>query len=587
MSILDSARDRRHLNARTVLLSVLVLVSFVAPLAILRAQTTTEPAAGRLDFRMAVNRGRGDPVVAEADADRLLKELAQQGPDALKKQHTAMAWFSLDDSAAKDARGMIVGQWNKRWYLLASTDPRHTMLADEAGKRVWGLTRVSVVKDQMDQPAVGFAFDKGGAERFGTFTGSHIGGGLAVLVDREVVSAPTINSAISNSGIISRSQMTAKEASDLVAELQLGMPAVTGPASKPTGWEGFDPEVEVVVPAVLGDLKMPQLRLADGKLVSPPPEEAKQPFGAEWDDWVRQSGVDLMASNNAGFQGLMGFDMAAAPLGHELSAKIAWASALRDLRGKLKPGSPALMSAAGTLPTHYVIQTRNGSLGILSILELTDSPKGVKIRYRLLRPEAGKGSASNSHQSGPQYAGGATSRPVIPTSNTADWQSQLNDAYGLADGQAVKRIQAPFVPARMAYWKTNDPRPAGDHMPVPDQIVFLWNGQDVAHGSWGWGQMDLLGMVLQRVMEWTAGDFEGSADLLTKRVPGDWVVRSGATEQEKVASLLTILQHDLDPSITIKKQQVEREVIVIRGKFQYQPHADASGTNQVILYSDL
>ena len=596
MSILDSTKDRRRLSARAVLLSVLGLVCLVAPLAMLKAQTTAEATAGRLDFRMAVNRGRGDPVVAETDAARLISELARQGPDALEKQNTAMAWFPLsvplDEKPAKVARAMpIAGQWKERWYLLVSTEPKHTMLADEAGKRAWGLVRAYVAKDSMDKPAVGFDFDQAGAERFRALTTAHIGGCLAVLVDGQVENVATINSVIFSSGIITSQQMTEKEVSDLVTRLQRGMPAVSGPVSKPSvsnsrGWDGFDAEVEIVVPAAMGDPKAGVLRLADGKLVIPPPEGAKQPFGAEWNDWARESGVDLMASNNDMFQGLLGFDMAAVPIGRKLPASVAWASSLRDLQGRLKPGSPALMSAAGTLPFHYVIQTRNGILGIISILELTDNPKGVKIRYRLLQADAGKGAATNHHESGPQYAGGATSRPVIPTSDTVDWQSQLKDACRLADGQAVKRVQAPFVPARMSYWKMNDPRPPADHTPAPDQIVFLWNGQVVAHGSWGWGQMDPLGMVLQRVMEWTAGDFEGSADLLTKRVPGDWVVRSGATEQEKVASLLTILQHDLDPSITIKKQQVEREVIVVRGKFQYQRHADASGTNQVILYSD-
>ncbi len=586
MAILDSARDRRHLNARTVLLSVLILICLVGPLAMLKAQTTAVSKTDRLDFRMAIMREGDQPAVSPNDADRLLHELAQQGPDALEKQHTATAWFLLDDSAAKVAGRGIVGQWNEHSYLLASTDSKHTMLADEAGKRAWGLVRVSVAKDAMNQPAVGFDFDKAGAERFAALTGSHIGGTLAVLVDGRVVSAPTINSVISTSGVITRSAMTEKEASDLVARLQRGMPAVSGPVSKPTGWEGFGTEVEIVVPAAVGDPKVGVLRLADGKLVIPPPEEPKNLFGAEWNDWAQQSGVDLTASNNQIFKGLMGFDMAAVPIGQKLPPGLLWARALRDLSPTLKPGSPALLSAAGTLPVHYAIQTRNRTLGILSILELTDSPKGVKIRYRLLLQDTGTGSAANDRPSRPQYPGGASSRPVIPTSNPTGWQSQLNDAYALADGQAVKRVQPPFVPARMAYWRMNDPRPPADRTSAPDQIVFLWNGQGVAHAGSGWGLMDPLGMVLQGVMQWTTADFQGPEELLARRVPGDWVIRSGATEQEKVAGLLTILRHDVDPSITIKKQQVEREVIVARGKFQYQPHADASGTNQVILFTD-
>jgi hypothetical protein len=49
---------------------------------------------------------------------------------------------------------------------------------------------------------------------------------------------------------------------------------------------------------------------------------------------------------------------------------------------------------------------------------------------------------------------------------------------------------------------------------------------------------------------------------------------------------LAILQSDVDPAITIQKQQVEREAIVVRGQFKYQPHEDARSNNFVILYSD-
>ncbi len=176
-------------------------------------------------------------------------------------------------------------------------------------------------------------------------------------------------------------------------------------------------------------------------------------------------------------------------------------------------------------------------------------------------------------------------KPAVAASKAPELQAQFNQVYDLADGEVVRRIRPPFVPARSAFWKaTNNPAP-GDRMPPPDQMVFVWNGQIATAGE-AWGQVDLLNMVLQSVMRWNTGDFEGLPDLLTRSVPGDWVVRAGATEQEKVAGLLAILQRDVDPAITIQKQQVERETIVARGKFEYQPHVDASGGNQMILYSD-
>ena len=182
----------------------------------------------------------------------------------------------------------------------------------------------------------------------------------------------------------------------------------------------------------------------------------------------------------------------------------------------------------------------------------------------------------------PVPAGPASKEPEATTAKDAAWQAKFNRVYGLADGEVVKRIRPPFPPERTEFWKAND-RKKRD---APDQMVLLSGGQ-FTFASRGWGQVDPLKSVLQSVMGWNTGDFEGPADLLAKPVPGDWVVRAGATEQEKVAGLLAILQRDVDPAITIEKQQqAARETIVARGKFEYQPHVDASGTNQVILFSD-
>lgn len=71
------------------------------------------------------------------------------------------------------------------------------------------LARAYVTQDERLQPAVGFIFNRLGARKFGNLTGDHLpeeGGGfryrLAIVLDNMVMSAPSINSQIRESGII-------------------------------------------------------------------------------------------------------------------------------------------------------------------------------------------------------------------------------------------------------------------------------------------------------------------------------------------------------------------------------------------------
>jgi preprotein translocase subunit SecD len=73
----------------------------------------------------------------------------------------------------------------------------------------------------MNQPIVGFSLTPDGAKSFSTLTGEHVGSGLAIVLDGQIVSAPRINSRISDSGIIEGS-FTQKEVEDLSTVLRSG-----------------------------------------------------------------------------------------------------------------------------------------------------------------------------------------------------------------------------------------------------------------------------------------------------------------------------------------------------------------------------
>ena len=340
--------------------------------------------AGHLEFRIAIQRGQPEPAVSSNEANSLIRQLARQGPDAIRTQRTDMAWFPIDDRLADKPEWLpITGEFAGRSYVLASTLPEHTMLSGQGGDQAWSLTRLYTRSDELNRPAVGFDFDPAGARQFGDLTASHLKRLLLCLIDTQVVSAATIQSRISGSGILSSEKMTRDQAQAIVTRLQPGLSPSTTPATRPSVWEGFASEQELTVPCVSGP-RSTYIDLDKGTTLQPPAD------AEEWTDprqstaWIRKSGADAIASNNGFFRGLLGYDLAALPIGESLP-QINWQASLPLSLEQATPATPAMLSAAGKLPVYYAFRTREGSMGILWITELTTGPATIHLHYRLLR----------------------------------------------------------------------------------------------------------------------------------------------------------------------------------------------------------
>ncbi|EYD77051.1 Protein-export membrane protein SecD [Rubellimicrobium mesophilum DSM 19309] len=108
--------------------------------------------------------------------------------------------------------------------LVPSSEQPGTYYILERAPVVTGedLTNSQPSFDQNGRPAVSFQFDPTGARAFGEYTGQHIGEPFAIVLDNEVISAPTIQSAIpGGSGIITGS-FTTEESTNLAVLLRAG-----------------------------------------------------------------------------------------------------------------------------------------------------------------------------------------------------------------------------------------------------------------------------------------------------------------------------------------------------------------------------
>ena len=76
--------------------------------------------------------------------------------------------------------------------------------------------------DQNNRPAVSFKFDGTGAVKFGEYTGAHVGEPFAIVLDNKVISAPTIQTAITGGSGIITGNFTLDESTNLAVLLRAG-----------------------------------------------------------------------------------------------------------------------------------------------------------------------------------------------------------------------------------------------------------------------------------------------------------------------------------------------------------------------------
>jgi len=167
--------------------------------------------------------GTKEPVIQQQGTKRILLQVpGAEDPEEIKSilGKTAQMTFHLVDRSTDAGRGSSM--------LLPSDE------IDSNGKpiefRVERQVRVSGEHlvdaqpsfDQNNRPAVSFRFDAIGGKKFGDTTSKNVGRLLAIVLDKKIISAPRIQSAIvGGSGIITGT-FSVKETNDLALLLRAG-----------------------------------------------------------------------------------------------------------------------------------------------------------------------------------------------------------------------------------------------------------------------------------------------------------------------------------------------------------------------------
>ncbi len=168
--------------------------------------------------------GVAQPVVTRLGKERILIEL----PGFLDIERAKRI---IGSTASLELRLVIDSSFSKEDLERRLT--KDTEILPSRGGNEWFLVdRIPVIKgadlktaytsqDEFGRPAVGFELTSEAADRFGDFTSRNIGKRLAIVLEGEVVSAPVIQSRISDRGQIT-GNFTPQEVRDLALILRTG-----------------------------------------------------------------------------------------------------------------------------------------------------------------------------------------------------------------------------------------------------------------------------------------------------------------------------------------------------------------------------
>lgn len=180
---------------------------------------------------------------------------------------------------------------------------------------------------------------------------------------------------------------------------------------------------------------------------------------------------------------------------------------------------------------------------------------GAVVGYRALKPQTTKVVVIDS-------------QPKINNPAEAAWKKKFNEVYGLQPGQTVKFVGEPMIPERQDYWDTQST--TGKNFPVANQfMVFSWDGSEAKWILAGGGPNTVQFILLKgaNLKRWQV-DSTMPEDL---NLPGDWVVRKGASTEEVMAGLAPILSQKLGHPVHFEKRKVIADVIFARGPYHFVP----------------
>jgi HEAT repeat protein len=160
------------------------------------------------------------------------------------------------------------------------------------------------------------------------------------------------------------------------------------------------------------------------------------------------------------------------------------------------------------------------------------------------------------------------------------WRAAFRRVYGLKEGELLKRVAAPFPASRADYCKFRFPNMDSANI----SMSYRWDGNNVEFWSLAPNSDGVTLVMLLNALGVPSQEIEVDENWRFKQVPGEFVTRAGAPPEKVLPRLEQILREELNLPVRLTLREVEREVIVVGGKYESKPRANREA-DQVDLFA--
>lgn len=156
--------------------------------------------------------------------------------------------------------------------------------------------------------------------------------------------------------------------------------------------------------------------------------------------------------------------------------------------------------------------------------------------------------------------------------------AMIEAGYRLSPDENLKRIAPPFPQSRNDWYRVGNPRQYELIPKGPELMTFHWSEGTIENWGMTFGGQS-VGILLQDILNVFPQNVEAPTDFLQTQISGDWVLRPEAIGEKLLPELETILNDQLKLNVKMRFEEIERDVYVMKGKYQFKPLPEFKDTD--------